>query len=86
MTRLLDRLETKGLVRRVRSSEDRRVVNLELTEAGRAAAKKIPSVLCGVQNAHMRGFTLQEWQTLKTLLRRVLDNAHEIQAKREGKE
>jgi hypothetical protein len=39
-----------------------------------------------VQNAHMRGFTLQEWQTLKTLLRRVLDNAHEIQAKREGKE
>jgi DNA-binding MarR family transcriptional regulator len=86
MTRLLDRLETKGLVRRVRSSEDRRVVNLELTEAGRAAAKKIPSVLCGVQNAHMRGFTLQEWQTLKTLLRRVLDNAHEIQAQREGKE
>src|SRR5687767_12316517 len=30
MTRLLDRLEGKGLVRRVRSSEDRRVVNLEL--------------------------------------------------------
>jgi DNA-binding MarR family transcriptional regulator len=38
MTRLLDRLETKGLVRRVRSSEDRRVVNLELTGEGRAAA------------------------------------------------
>ena len=43
MTRLLDRLETKGLVRRVRSSEDRRVVNLELTEPGRAAAKHIPA-------------------------------------------
>lgn len=85
MTRLLDRLEAKGLVRRVRSSEDRRVVNLELTDEGRAAAKTIPAVLCGVQNAHMRGFTLQEWQTLKTLLRRILDNAHEIHAAREEK-
>ncbi|MDB5882139.1 MAG: transcriptional regulator, MarR family [Ramlibacter sp.] len=85
MTRLLDRLETKGLVRRVRSSEDRRVVNLELTEEGRAAAKTIPAVLCGVQNAHMRGFTVQEWQTLKTLLRRILDNALEIQAAKDPK-
>jgi DNA-binding MarR family transcriptional regulator len=82
MTRLLDRLETKGLLRRTRSSEDRRVVNLELTDEGRAAAKKIPAVLCGVQNAHMRGFTTQEWQMLKTLLRRVLDNAVAIQAER----
>jgi DNA-binding MarR family transcriptional regulator len=85
MTRLLDRLETKGLVRRVRSKEDRRVVNLELTDEGRAAAKTIPAVLCGVQNAHMSGFTLQEWQTLKTRLRRILDTALEIQAGREEK-
>ena len=83
MTRLLDRLETKGLVRRVRSSEDRRVVNLELTDEGRVAAKTIPAILCGVQNAHMRGFTPQEWQTLKALLRRILDNAQKIQAARE---
>jgi DNA-binding MarR family transcriptional regulator len=83
-TRLLDRLEGKGLVRRTRSSEDRRVVNLELTEEGRAVAKKIPAVICGVQNAHMRGFTLEEWQQLKVLLRRMLGNALEIQAEREG--
>jgi DNA-binding MarR family transcriptional regulator len=83
MTRLLDRLETKGLVRRIRSSEDRRVVNLELTDEGRAAARKIPAVLCGVQNAHMRGFTVEEWQTLKGLLRRILNNANAIQAERE---
>jgi len=84
MTRLLDRLEAKGLVRRVRSGEDRRVVNIELTDEGRAAAKKIPAVLCGVQNAHLRGFTVEEWQTLKGLLRRILDNAVAIQAEREG--
>ena len=83
MTRLLDRLEAKGLVRRVRSSEDRRVVNLELTDDGRAAAKEIPAILCGVQNDHMRGFSVEEWQTLKSLLRRILDNAKAIQAERE---
>lgn len=83
MTRLLDRLEAKGLIRRVRSSEDRRVVNLELTDQGRAAAKKIPATLCNVQNAHMRGFTLEEWQTLKGMLRRILANAKAIQAERE---
>jgi DNA-binding MarR family transcriptional regulator len=84
-TRLLDRLEGKGLVRRVRSSEDRRVVNLELTDEGREAAKKIPAVLCGVQNAHLRGFSREEWQLLRTLLRRVLDNSAAIQAEREEK-
>lgn len=80
MTRLLDRLEAKGLCRRVRSSEDRRVVNLELTEEGRDAARKIPVVLCRVQNAHMAGFSVEEWQTLKSLLRRILSNAQAIQA------
>src|SRR5450830_887548 len=35
MTRLLDRLEAKGLCQRVRSLEDRRVVHIELTEIGR---------------------------------------------------
>src|SRR3954470_12130418 len=39
MTRTLDRLEMKGLVRRVRSSEDRRVVRVELTDEGRETAK-----------------------------------------------
>jgi DNA-binding MarR family transcriptional regulator len=86
MTRMLDRLESKGLLRRIRSSEDRRVVNLELTEEGREAARQIPAVLCGVQNAHMRGFTVEEWQTLKNMLRRILENATAIQAEREAKQ
>ena len=86
MTRLLDRLETKGLVRRIRSSEDRRVVNLELSDEGRAAAKEIPAILCGVQNEHMRGFSMEEWQLLRSLLRRVLDNAIAVQAEREGQQ
>jgi DNA-binding MarR family transcriptional regulator len=79
MTRLLDRLEAKQLCRRVRSSDDRRVVNLELTDAGRAAAKEIPAVLCGVQNALLAGFSAEEWQVLKSYLRRMLDTAQTLQ-------
>ncbi len=44
-TRLLDRLEAKGLCRRVRSEVDRRVVNVELTPEGREVASRIPEVL-----------------------------------------
>jgi len=78
MTRLLDRLEAKGLVRRVRSDTDRRVVNLELTEAGTQAASEIPEILSGVQNAHLADFSTQEFETLRGYLQRILNNAHAI--------
>ncbi|NMM10216.1 MAG: MarR family transcriptional regulator [Polaromonas sp.] len=80
MTRLLDRLEAKELCRRVRTSDDRRVVNLELTEAGRAAAQEIPGILSRIQNAHLAGFSVEEWQILKGYLRRILNTAHILQA------
>jgi len=81
MTRLLDRLEAKGLCRRVRSLEDRRVVNIELTDEGRAAAKEVPYVLSRVQNEHLAGFTTEEWEQLKGYLRRILDNAQALAAR-----
>lgn len=85
MTRLLDRLEAKDLCRRNRSCEDRRVVNLELTEAGRTAAKEIPVILSRLQNAHLAGFSVEEWQILKGYLRRILDTAQSLQASPEKK-
>ena len=84
MTRLLDRLEAKGLVRRVRSSEDRRVVNLELTDEGHEAARNVPAVLCRVQNAALRGFSTDEWQQLRDLLARMLRNSQDLHGKPEA--
>src|ERR1700761_5799660 len=55
MTRALDRLEAKGLVARVRSSEDRRVVNLELTDAGREVAGGGPPRAGGGPNLPLGG-------------------------------
>ncbi len=42
VTGIVDRLEQKGLVRRVRSSPDRRMITIELTEAGNALAEHAP--------------------------------------------
>lgn len=78
MTRLLDRLESKGLCRRIRSSEDRRVVNLELTPEGSEAAQAIPAVLSNIQNDYLVGFTVEEWETLKGYLRRILETAQTL--------
>lgn len=80
MTRLLDRLEAKGLCQRERSEQDRRVVNLALTDAGREAVKDVPAVLSRVHNAYLAGFSHEEWQALKGYLQRILDNALAVQA------
>jgi DNA-binding MarR family transcriptional regulator len=74
MTRALDRLEAKGLVQRVRSSSDRRVLNLELTDTGRQLAAVVPSVLSDILNLHLEGFSHDEWRTLVDLLRRMRAN------------
>ena len=74
MTRMLDRLEAKGFVIRSRSGDDRRVVNVALTKAGREIVKLIPPTICAVLNDHLRGFSEQEFETFKNLLRRFLAN------------
>ena len=74
MTRLLDRLEKKGLCKRVRSTEDRRVVNIELTPEGEASIAEVPAVLADVLNAHLAGFSKSEWQALRSYLERMLAN------------
>ena len=42
VTGVVDRLEQKGLVRRVRNSPDRRIVTIELTGAGNKLAENAP--------------------------------------------
>ncbi|MEO7056594.1 MAG: MarR family transcriptional regulator [Caldimonas sp.] len=74
MTRLLDRLEAKGFCRRQRSTDDRRVVHVELTPEGEAAAHQVPMVLSEVLNEHLVGFSKAEWSQLKDMLKRLIAN------------
>jgi DNA-binding MarR family transcriptional regulator len=86
VTRMLDRLAAKGLIERVRSETDRRVVHLRLTPEGDAAAEKVPHVLADVNNDFLRGFNKQEWQQMKDCLQRMLVNGQALQAEHEDAE
>ena len=77
MTRMLDRLELKGMLKRVWSADDRRMAHLQLTERGLAATKRIPDSIAAVLNHHLRGFTHAEVRQLKANLSRMLDNGRE---------
>ena len=57
MTRMIDRLERKGLVRRVRCPDDRRKINLELTPEGKAVYPRLIESVVAVLNRYLRGFS-----------------------------
>lgn len=72
VTRMLDRLEAKDIVRRVRSVEDRRIVNIEFTDLGRLVIEKMPVVAINVMNRYLRGFSSEEIAQFKFLLRKLM--------------
>lgn len=74
MTRMLDRLEAKGLVARKRSETDRRVINLELTKDGKRLVAKVPYLLAESMNQHLSGFSRDELDSFKSMLRRFASN------------
>jgi DNA-binding MarR family transcriptional regulator len=75
MTRLLDRLEKKGVLRRVRIRGDRRSVRLELTAEGRRLYPRILQALVEVFNRLLRGFSERDVRQLEDLLKRMVANA-----------
>ncbi|RZT30849.1 MarR family winged helix-turn-helix transcriptional regulator [Cupriavidus agavae] len=73
MTRMLDKLENKGLLQRHRSDEDRRVVHLILTDKGRTVACNIPEIAPQVLNHRLRHFSSDELRELLRLLQKFAD-------------
>jgi len=74
MTRMVDRLESKGLIRRERCPKDRRLVYLELTDAGRSVWPVMMEVTRQALNNLLRGFSKAEARQLEGFLRRMLEN------------
>jgi DNA-binding MarR family transcriptional regulator len=75
MTRMIDRLEQRGLLRRVRVADDRRTQKLELTDEGKALYPKARAAAMAVINGFLRGFSKAEAHQLESFLKRMLDNA-----------
>jgi len=75
MTRMIDRLEEKGLLKRSRCPDDRRLVNLELTEKGQVALPRMRNTARRVLNRFLEGFTKAEARQMEGFLIRMLENA-----------
>ena len=74
MTRMIDRLEAKGLIRRGRSTSDRRRVGLELTEAGEALVPRMRAHSAAVLDRLLAGFGGDEVAQLSSFLDRMAAN------------
>lgn len=83
-TRLIDQLEERGFVERQRSNEDRRVVNLVLTAAGRRKVGELLPVVVDVLNASTSTFTKTEVAELTRLLSKFIDTLKAQEQARSG--
>ncbi|MNE00476.1 Multiple antibiotic resistance protein MarR [compost metagenome] len=75
MTRMLDRLEDKGLIARRRCPDDRRQVRLGLTEQGQGLADQLPDVGANAMNELLGVLSADELASLEHMLTKVLLNA-----------
>ena len=75
MSRMIDRLETKGLIKRVALAHTRRTVALEVTEAGKAAFPKMQACLNKVVNRLLKGVTKTQVREVEKTLKRMLANS-----------
>jgi MarR family transcriptional regulator, multiple antibiotic resistance protein MarR len=74
MTRMLDRLEEKSVLRRERCTQDRRVVYLRLTDTGNELLPQLRTAAIHVLARHLAGFSPAEVDNLKQFLVRMIEN------------
>jgi DNA-binding MarR family transcriptional regulator len=71
LTQRIDRLERSGLVERIRGDGDRRVVNIQLTDAGRELIDRVVRIHFDVQRFMLQALTRSEQRQLSMLLSRL---------------
>ena len=77
MTRMLDRLEQKQLIERVRSATDRRQVQLVLTAEGKAITDQLPQIGADAMNELLGVLDAEEVASLERILSKVLVKAND---------
>jgi DNA-binding MarR family transcriptional regulator len=71
LTRLLDRLEERGLVTRVRDARDRRMVTAAITEPGLQLLRRLDTPVDRVHRDPLKHMTRKELETLRALTEKV---------------
>jgi DNA-binding MarR family transcriptional regulator len=68
LTRVIDQLEEKGFIERLRRDRDRRKVELQLTDAGRKVIERLIPLVVDQLNQVLQDFSSDELQQLTRLL------------------
>ena len=76
VTRLVDRLEKAELVERRRESDDRRIVRVLVTPAGKRLAKRLAPKLLEAHSAQLGHLSAQDQKTLTRLLGKARELPH----------
>ena len=71
LTRLLDRLEERGLVRRIRDSRDRRMVTAVITEPGLQLLRRLDGPIGLVHREQLQHLSRKQLETLRALAEAV---------------
>jgi DNA-binding MarR family transcriptional regulator len=77
ITRLLDRLESRGLISRTRGEEDRRVVKTRITPEGLRVLEELDAPVQELHRRQLNRLPVTELQKLSRLLERVLPESEE---------
>lgn len=85
LTRLLDQLEERGYVERQRSLQDRRVVDLQITAAGRLKLKELTPQVVNNLNLALEPFSAEEFAELIRLLLKLKTRLHEYSSEQATK-
>lgn len=74
VTRILDKLERKGLIKRQTSPDDRRSFLIFLTDTGRSLENKLVPIAYEVLDEALQGLSEEEIKQMKLLLNKIFMN------------
>ena len=68
---ILDRLEKKDLVKRLRSTRDRREINIKITNLGRELQSKVMPKVKLIQDQTKENLSPTEWKQINNILKKL---------------
>ncbi|MBD2119656.1 MULTISPECIES: MarR family winged helix-turn-helix transcriptional regulator [Trichocoleus] len=74
LTGVLDRMEERGLIRRERDSQDRRIWRIWLTDAGKQLHEVLPPIAVEIRDSALVGISSSERQQFSNLLDQMITN------------
>jgi MarR family transcriptional regulator, organic hydroperoxide resistance regulator len=74
LTGVLDRMEERGLVRRERDSDDRRIWRIWLTNAGKELERVLPPIAAELRDETMQGLSLADREVFSRILNHAIAN------------